>query len=69
VDGIGKSFLSSYLANLLTAIKATPISYSALYEDRLSWFSSLSGPFELKEAYKLACMEGDDDQANPFKSD
>ena len=56
-------------ANLLAAIKATPISYSVLYEDRLSWFSSLSGPFERKEAYRLACMEGDDDQANPFEGD
>ena len=56
-------------ANLLAAIKATPISYSALYEDRLSWISSPSGDFELKEAYMLACVEGDDEQANSFNGD
>lgn len=53
-------------ANILAAIKATPTSYSALYEDRLSWFSSPSGAFKLKEAYRLACMEGEDDPATSF---
>ena len=56
-------------ANLLAAIKATPISYSALYEDRLSWISSPSGDFELKEAYRLTCVEGDDEKANSFDGD
>lgn len=56
-------------AQLLSAFKSTPISFSALYEDRLTWFSSLSGAFELKEAYRLAGMKGEDDQASPFEGE
>ena len=56
-------------AQLLSAVKATPISFSALYEDHLTWFSSPSGAFEPKEAYRLAGMEGEDDQASPFEGE
>ena len=59
----------SLLAQLLSAIKAAPISFSALYKDHLTWFSSLSGAFELKEAYRLVGMEGEDDQASPFEGE
>ncbi|KAK7823380.1 putative ribonuclease h protein [Quercus suber] len=34
-------------------IKATPIPYSKLREDRLSWSSSSSGKFHLKDAYHI----------------
>ena len=47
-------------------VKATLISFFALYEDHLTWYSSPSGAFELKEAYRLAGMEGEDNQASPF---
>nr|POF00856.1 hypothetical protein CFP56_47668 [Quercus suber] len=59
----------SLRAHLLATIKTTPISYSAFYEDHLSWCSSPSGAFELKEAYGLASMEGEDDQASPFEGE
>ena len=56
----------SLLAQLLSVVKATPIPFFALYEDHLTWYSSPSGAFELKEAYRLAGMEGEDNQASPF---
>ena len=34
-----------------------PISFFALNIDRITWSSSPSGNFELKEVYKLASME------------
>ncbi|KAL0007357.1 hypothetical protein SO802_008859 [Lithocarpus litseifolius] len=40
-------------------IKVTPIPLSAAGIDHISWSSSLSVEFDLKEAYKLACaLEG-----------
>ena len=54
---------------LVAAIKATPISFSALYEDRLTWSSSPAGAFDLKKAYRLARLEGFDDQARPFEGE
>lgn len=57
------------LNQLLAAIKATPISFLALYEDCLTWSSSSSGAFEFKEAYRLARLEGINDQARPFEGE
>lgn len=47
----------SFPARLLAEIKATPISFSTCDADRITWFSSPSGTFDLKEAYKLATMD------------
>ena len=38
-------------------IKATPISFMASSAKHIIWRSSSSGNFDLKEAYKLACLE------------
>lgn len=40
-------------------IKATPFPLAANSMDRITWASSPNGDFELKEAYKLACMDND----------
>ena len=40
-------------------IKATPILITATSVDRIAWASSPSGDFDLKEAYKLACIAND----------
>lgn len=37
-------------------IKATPISFAASSVDCIIWHSSSSGNFDLKKAYKLACL-------------
>ena len=44
----------SFPKEILMEIKATPIPYSMLREDRLSWSSSPSGEFHLKDAYHIA---------------
>lgn len=44
----------SFPKDIFTEIKATPIPYSKLREDRLSWSLSPSGEFQLKDAYRLA---------------
>ncbi|KAK7857244.1 hypothetical protein CFP56_019206 [Quercus suber] len=36
-------------------LKATPISFSTQNTDRITWSSSPSGSFELKEAYRDCC--------------
>ena len=41
--------------NLLLKIKATATPLFANGKDRISWASSPSGEFELKEVYRLAC--------------
>ena len=55
--GIWQNLSFSLLNSLMQEIKATPISFAALSADRIIWCSSLSGNFDLKEAYKLACLE------------
>lgn len=45
--------------SLMLEIKATPISFVSSSANRITWFSSPSGDFELKEAYKLASVEDD----------
>lgn len=52
--------------NLLLKIKATPTPLFADGKDRISWASSPSGEFELKEAYRLACLGEDTPQAGTF---
>ena len=47
----------SFPERLLSKIKATPITFSAQNSDRITWSSSPSGNFNLKEAYKLVIME------------
>ncbi|KAL0013403.1 hypothetical protein SO802_000472 [Lithocarpus litseifolius] len=44
---------------LMLEMKATPVSFSAQISDRITWSSSPSGNFELKDAYRLARMEVD----------
>ena len=43
--------------NLLLKIKATPTPLFADGKDRIFWAFSPSGEFELKEAYRLACLQ------------
>ena len=40
-----------------------------MYEYRLTWSSSSSGAFDLKEAYRLARLLGIDDEASPFEGE
>ncbi|KAK9984436.1 hypothetical protein SO802_033961 [Lithocarpus litseifolius] len=47
-------------------IKATPIPYSKLREDRLSWSSSPSGEFHLKDAYRIANAKENKSAIQPF---
>ncbi|XP_075650954.1 uncharacterized protein LOC142621553 [Castanea sativa] len=47
-------------------IKATPIPIVAGGVDRLSWSSSPNGDFELKEAYRLACLTEKSNQFDSF---
>ena len=47
----------SFPDRLISEIKATPISFYARNTDRITWSSSPSGVFELKEAYKLASLD------------
>ena len=54
-------------ALILLEIKATPIPYSNHSEDRLSWFSSPNGEFKLKEAYRLANLDGNDTANQKFR--
>ena len=54
-DWQGCSF--SFPERLLSEIKATPITFSAQITDRITWYSSPSGNFNMKEAYKLAVLE------------
>lgn len=56
-DWQGCSF--SFPKWLISEIKATPITFSALISDRITWSSSLSGNFDMKEVYKLAVIEMD----------
>lgn len=44
----------SFPKDILMEIKATPIPYSKLRDDRLSWSLSPSREFQLKDAYRLA---------------
>lgn len=52
--------------NLLMKIKVTPTPLFADGKDRISWASSPSGEFKLKEAYRLACLGEDTPQAGTF---
>ena len=56
-------------ASILLEIKATHVPFSNHSEDRLSWFSSLSGEFKLKEAYRLANLVGNDTANQIFRGD
>ena len=47
-------------------IKATLIPYSMLREDRLSWSSSPSGEFHLKDAYRIANAKESKPKIQPF---
>ena len=47
-------------------IKATLIPYSMLREDRLSWSSSPSGEFRLKDAYRIANVKESKPKIQPF---
>lgn len=47
-------------------IKATPIPIVVGGADRLSWASSPNGDFELKEAYRLACLTEKSNQFDSF---
>ena len=47
-------------------IKATLIPYSMLREDRLSWSSSPSGEFRLKDAYRIANAKESKPKIQPF---
>ena len=42
--------------HLSQKIKATPLPITAASVDRIAWASSPNGEFDLKEAYKLACI-------------
>ena len=53
----GYSF--SFPERLLSEIKATPITFSAMHFDRITWSSSPNRNFDMKEAYKLAILEFD----------
>ena len=53
----GYSF--SFPERLLLEIKATPITFSAMHSDRITWSSSPSKNFNMKEAYKLVILELD----------
>ena len=52
--------------NLLSRIKATPFSIHASGTNRISWATSPSGEFELKDAYRLASLNTNDLIVNPF---
>lgn len=47
-------------------IKVTPIPYSKLREDRLSWSSSPSGEFRLKDAYRITNAKESKSVIQPF---
>ena len=51
---------------LMLEMKATPVSFSTQISNRITWSSSPSGNFELKEAYRLARMEADGACNNSF---
>ncbi|KAL0011149.1 hypothetical protein SO802_006257 [Lithocarpus litseifolius] len=46
--------------------KATPIPITTASIDRIAWASTPNGDFDLKEAYKLACMANDCPRDLPF---
>jgi len=52
--------------HLSQKIKATPFSITAAGVDRIAWASSPNGEFNLKEAYKLACIAIDFPRDLPF---
>ena len=52
--------------NLLSRIKATSFPIHANGIDHISWASSPSREFELKDAYRLARLNTDDSTVNPF---
>ncbi|KAL0013775.1 hypothetical protein SO802_000844 [Lithocarpus litseifolius] len=56
----------SFPKEILMKIKATPIPYSKLREDRLSWSSSPSGEFQLKDAYRIANAKQNKSVNQPF---
>ncbi|KAL4627044.1 hypothetical protein ACB092_05G139400 [Castanea dentata] len=53
--------------HLALEIKATPLPFSSSCEDRISWIFSTNGDFDLKEAYKIACMEKAVSNHTPFQ--
>ena len=60
----GLSF--TLLDHLSQKIKATPFPLAAASVDYIAWASSPNGKFNLKEAYKLACMANDCPRDIPF---
>lgn len=50
-------------------MKATPCPFSNQGGDRLSWFSSPNGEFNLKEAYRLANWEDSNEVGRRFRGD
>lgn len=54
---------------LLLEMKATPISFSAHNTNCITWSSSPSGKFDMKEAYKLASMEVEGNYNESFDGD
>ena len=59
----------SFPDRLTSEIKATSISFYARNADRITWSSSPSGNFELKEAYKLASLEEEGHYTGGFDGD
>lgn len=68
LDGIGRDY-PDLPALILLEIKATPVPFSNHREDRLSWFSSPNGEFKLKEAYRLANLDGNNTANQIFRGD
>ena len=58
VDSMGRwdwsSFQMIFPDEILRDIMATPIPFSARFEDKLAWKYSANGDFDLKSAYLLA---------------
>ena len=48
-----------FLERLMLEMKATPVSFFAHKYDCITWSSSPSGNFEMKEAYRLARLEAE----------
>ncbi|XP_075640276.1 uncharacterized protein LOC142612031 [Castanea sativa] len=59
----------SFPKEIFMEIKATLIPYSKLREDRLSWSSSLSGEFHLKDAYRIANAKENKPVIQPFSGE
>ncbi|KAK9984142.1 hypothetical protein SO802_033667 [Lithocarpus litseifolius] len=59
----------SFPDRLISEIKVTFISFYAQNADRITWSSSPSGNFELKEAYKLASLEEEGQNTGSFDRD